>query len=216
MELNEEQKRAIRAAARQRKRRQRDRDKQKRIRALEAQNAAAERAERRHRNLHFYAEVSPGRNATTLVDEVQIHREFLRCLGADDVRENETLREVARRTYGEWMKLACRDYGPRIYVPAFNRTRQEFDREFGYEIDDTSFEASWSPPKDCTGDEPIDVIKLPELPQVVQPIKTKLEEAAEPEPPPRPLAPLIPQPQPNAINFSWNIPRGATNYLNGG
>jgi hypothetical protein len=85
MELNE-QRRAIRAAARERKKKQRARDQQKRIRAIEAQQASLERVERRARHLHFFGECAPGRNATTFEDELQIHREFLRGLGQPDVR----------------------------------------------------------------------------------------------------------------------------------
>jgi hypothetical protein len=214
MELNEEQKLALRQAARERKRTQRERDKRKRIRTIEAQQAASERVERRRRNLHFYAEVSPGRNAKTLADELQSHREWLRALGEGDVRENETLRDIARRTYNAWLNAACRSYGPPFYVPAFNRTRQEFDDDFGYEIGDVSFEESWTPPKDCTGDEPIDITTLPKLPKVFQPHKTKAEKPKpEPKPLPPPPTPVVP-PQPNVVNFSW-VPPHAYRFLNG-
>jgi hypothetical protein len=215
MELNEEQKRAIRAAARERKRKQRNRDKQKRIRLLEAQQAAAERAERRRRNLHFYGECIAGRNAQTLMDEIMIHRQFLRGLGEPDVRDGESLHSVAQRTYQGWITgpFASRD-GRTIYVPAFNGTTQQFDPDFGFVIDDIPFDELWSAPDGYSGNEVIDVNNLPTLPNLPKTLAKEEpapEEITAPTPPP---VPVVLQQQPTAASFSWIVPH-AHAYLTG-
>ncbi len=215
MELNEEQRRAVRAAARERKRKQRDRDKQKRIRALEAQKVAAERAERRRRNLHFFGEATPGRNATAFDDELQVHREFLRALNQPDVQSGETLFEVAKRTYERWIEgpFASRSHDGTLYVPAFNSTTQQFDPDFGFVLDDIPFDELWSAPDGCSGNEIISTEALPNLPNVP---KTSVEEKAVSEPQSNPPAPItmVPQEQPNAIHFAY-IPPRAYQFLDG-
>jgi hypothetical protein len=208
---------AVRAGNRERQRRHRHREAQKKARSIEAQRVASERAERMRRGPHSFGESSPGCNARTCAEELQIHREFLRALGKEDVQPGETLRTIAKRTYETWIEgpFTCRIYGPPIYVPAFNRTNQQFDPEFGFSIGDVLFEEIWMPPKDCTGDEPIDVAALPRLPKRSK-AKPKTSEAkAEPETPitQTPPAP-IPQQQPNAIHFMYVSP-DAQRYLNG-
>jgi hypothetical protein len=206
----------VRTGNRERQRLHRKRQKQKRARALEAQRLDSERAERMRRGPHFFGESSPGRNANTFADELQIHREFLRALEKEDVQDGETLRTVAKRTYEAWLTgpFTCRTCGPPFYVPAFNRTGQQFDPDFGFGIGDVLFEDIWTSPKDCTGDEVIDVGDLPKLPKLSKPKSEKLEPTVEPvSPAPSPPAPT-PQPRPNAINFAW-IPPNAQRYLQG-
>jgi hypothetical protein len=207
----------VRTGNRERQRLHRKRQKQKRARALEAQRLASERAERMGRGPHFFGESSPGRNANTFADELQIHREFLRALGKEDVQDGETLRTVAKRTCAAWLtgRYTCRSCGPPFYVPAFNRVRQEFDPDFGFGIGDAPFEDIWRSPKDCTGDELIDVATLPKLPKLSKVKPEKLEPTVEAaSPPPSPSA-ATPRPQPEAINFAW-IPPNAQRYLHGG
>jgi hypothetical protein len=214
MELSEEHRRAIRTAARERKRKQRERDLHKRVRALEAQKAASERAERRRRNLHCYGECAAGRNADNLVDELMIHRQFLRALGEPDVRNGERLHSVAQRTYYAWITgpFASRGCDGTIYVPAFNGTTQQFDPDFGFVLDDISFDELWSAPKDCSGNEIISTEALPNLPTVP---KTSIEEKTVSKPKPNPPSPMsiVPQEQPNAIHFAYVPPR-AYEFLN--
>jgi hypothetical protein len=212
-----EQELTIRTGNRERQRLHRKRQKQKRARALEAQRLASEREERMRRGPHFFGESSPGRNASTCSDELQIHREFLRALGKEDVRSGETLRTVAQRAFEAWLtgRYTCRSCGPPFYVPAFNRVRQEFDPDFGFAIGDAPFDEIWTPLKDCTGDELIDVAALPKLSKLSKGKPEKLEptvEAASPQPV---LPAPIPQHQPNAINFAWIQPN-AQRYLHGG
>ena len=156
MSTTEEQKKQNR----ERQQRHREREKQKRDNTIEAQQDAHERAVRTSRNPHFSGESSPGHNAQTFAEELQIHREFLRSLGKPDVTPGETLRMVAKRTYEAWL---AGPYAWKSYVPAFNRAAQQFDPDFGFEVSG-NFEQTWEPPKDCTGNEPIDIAGLPGLP----------------------------------------------------
>lgn len=206
---------AIRAANRERQRRHREREAQKRARSIEAQRLASERAERKRRGLHYFGESSSGCRADTFTDELQIHREFLRGLGQEDVRDGETLRMLARRTFDAWLAgaFSCRSHEQPTYVPAFDRTRQQFDPEFGFTIGDAPFEETWTPPKDCTGDEPIDLGGLPNLPKLSKAKPKTLEAKVEPAPPPT-TPPPIPQQQPDAIHFMY-VPPDAHRYLNG-
>jgi hypothetical protein len=215
MEQSTEQ--AVRVGNRERQRRHRERQKQNLARSIEAERLASERAERMRRGPHFFGETSPGRNANTSVDELQIHREFLRALGREDVQHGETLRTVAKRAFEAWLTgpFTCRSCGPPFYAPAFNRVRQQFDPDFGFGIGDVLFEDIWTSPKDCTGDEPINVAALPKLPKLSKAKPERPEPTVEPAwPAPSPPAP-IPQQQPNAINFAW-VPPNAQRYLHGG
>ena len=149
------------------KQKERDRERQKRDKVIEAWAAAQKREERVRRNLHFYGEKAPGRDAKTHAEELQIHREFLRALDKPDVQPGETLRMVAKRTYDQWLVGRYADHhAGEYYVPAFNRTLQRFDPDFGFKLDGKAFEELWTPPKDCNGDEPIDVAAFPDLPKV--------------------------------------------------
>jgi hypothetical protein len=208
---------AIRAGNRERQRRHRQREKQKRARSIEAQRTASERAERKRRDLYFFGEFSSGRDAKTCAEELQIHREFLRALGKEDVKHGETLRTVAKRAFEAWLKgpFTCRSYGPPYYLPAFDRTRQQFDPDFGFRIGDAPFEEIWTPPSDCTGDELIDVGALPKLPKLSRAKTKTLEAKVEPATPPTQAPPApIPQQQPDAIHFMY-VPPDAQRYLNG-
>lgn len=214
-ELTAEQKLALRVDARERKRQQRERDKQKRIRALEAQKLAAERAERRRRKLHFFGEVTPGRNATTFEDELQIHREFLRALNQPDAHSGETLFEVAKRTYQVWVSGPCasRDPDGTLYAPAFNSTTQEFDPDFGFVLDDIPFEKLWAPPNGCGGNETIDTNSLPKLPNRRNSPPVEEDAATEPTMPHPSPATVVSTEQPNTISYTWVHP-SASRYLN--
>ena len=209
---------AIRAGNRKRQRRHRHREKQKRGHSIEAQRVASERAERNRRALYFFGESSPGCNANDFADELQIHREFLRALGKEGVEDAETLRAVVKRAFEAWLTgpFTCRSYGPPFYVPAFDRTHQRFDPDFGFAIGDAPFEEIWTPPKHCTGNELIAVAALPQLPKLSKAKPRTSEAKIEPETLPRQAPPApIPQQQPDSITFAW-IPPEAQRYLHGG
>jgi hypothetical protein len=150
---------------RTKKQESRERELQRRKRAIEVQEAAFKRAERAKRNLHFMGEEAPGIDAKTHDAELQVHREFLRAMGQPDVQEGETLRTIAKRTYEAWLVGPYADGRTgEYYVPAFNRTLQRFDPDFGFQVTGKPFAELWTPPKDCTGDELIDTTALPTLP----------------------------------------------------
>jgi hypothetical protein len=217
MEQSADEQLEVRAGNRERQRRHRQREAQKRAHSIEAQRLASERAERMRRGPHFFGESSPGCNANTFADELQIHREFLRALGKEDVKHGETLRTVAKRTFEAWLTgpFTCRSYGPPFYVPAFDRTRQQFDPDFGFGIGDVLFDEVWTPPKDCTGDEPIDAAALSKLPKLPKSKPKTSEAKVEPATPPTQTPPApIPQQQPDSVNFIW-MPPDARRYLNG-
>jgi hypothetical protein len=148
-------------------------------------------------NLSGFSEVAYDTPAQTWLDEVQIHRSWLRALEQPDVLPGETLRQLAKRTwqallasegYGvstdggsKWMgtgngKEWVRGYD--VWYPLFSPSQQHFQvpfdsarypgGPFGEGIRDAAkpdwFSAHWVPPGNCTGDEPIDVGKLPKLP----------------------------------------------------
>ena len=75
------------------------------------------------------------------------------------------------------------------------------------------FEDIWTPPKDSSGDELIDVAALPKLPKLSKAKPETLEVKVEPPPPPT-APPPIPQ-QPDAIHFMY-VPPDAQRFLNGG
>jgi hypothetical protein len=215
MEQPTDQQLEVRAGNRERQRRHRLREAEKRAHSIEAQQLASERAERKRRDLHYFGESSPGCNANTFADELQIHREFLRALGKEDVKHGETLRAVAKRTFEAWLTgpFACRSYGPPFYVPAFDRTSQQFDPDFGFGVSDAPFEETWTPPSDCTGDELIDVAALSKLPKLSKAKSKTLEAKVEPPPPPT-APPPIPRQQPDAIHFMY-VPPDTQRYLHG-
>ena len=142
---------------RERQQKLRDRRKQE---FLQEQAAAEEQALRRGRDLHFFGEEAPGHAAKTSEAEIAVHREFARALSIPDLADGETLRDFARRVFNAWH---TGPYTFMAYAPAFSRQLQQFDEDFGFEVEPTAFN-SWAPPADCTGDEPIDVSKLLELP----------------------------------------------------
>jgi hypothetical protein len=171
-------------------------------------------------NLCGFSEVAFNTPAQTWLEEVQIHRSWLRALDQPDVFEGESLKELARRTwqallasegYGvetdggsEWVdtengKQWVRGYG--VSYPLFSPSQQHFQVPFDSKrfpegpfiegIRDAAkpgwFEENWRSPKDCTGDEPIDISTLPKLP----PAPTRKEVKPEPRVPLTPDAPLI-------------------------
>ena len=159
-----------------RKQKQREREKQKSEKYLDELEKKEEREIYKTRNLLFFGEQAPGVDAKTHDAELQIHREFLRALDQPDVQPGETLRQVAEHTWKAWINKVTswtcsgderKPNPPDAFLAAFNRTTQKFDGLHGFDgthwRNDT-FENIWRPPKGCTGDEPIDVSTLPQLP----------------------------------------------------
>jgi hypothetical protein len=209
-DMSPEARRAYNAAAKRKERAKlAEKSDKAKAAAIEKQQDEHEKYIRAGRNPHFFGEEAPGRDAKTHDSELSIHREFLRALNQPDVQEGETLRMVAKRVWDAW--LVGRYSFEREYVPAFNRRLQQFDPDFGFAISD---KYEWEPPKDCTGDEPIDVVALPELPKLAK------QEKAKPEQPTPSVAPVVTQPvpvaQPTEIRFSWTeLPDDARRYMEG-
>jgi hypothetical protein len=164
-----------------------------RTRQREKQEAAAEAASEKEQSaamdLRFFGESSHGCNAEWSHEEIRVHRQFLRALSQPDVQEGETLRQLAKRTWDALLNSSgigvstwsvhLRDKyesGYHAWIPMFNPNLQQFDGWHGYSVrgavKDGWFDTHWSPPKDCTGDEPICIEDLPTLP----PIKSKRPE----------------------------------------
>ncbi len=171
------------------------------------QEAAAEEADAlatcKRLNLCGYSEVAFNTPARTWLEEVQIHRSWLRALEQPDVLPGgETLRQLAKRTWNSL--LASKGYGVDtdgdskwvvtedgskqwqrgfgVSYPLFDPQKQHFQIPFDSKrfpegpfiegIRDAAkpgwFDATWKAPKDCSGDEPIDITTLPPLPPIQQ------------------------------------------------
>jgi len=169
-ELNPEQLIRLRKKNREAKQRSRAKQKQQSDKSINTQQAADEHEARIARNSHFFGETSPGKNAETAEEEIQIHREFLRALAQPDVQPGETLRQVAKRTFEAWAQATG---SFESYRPAFNRGLQRFDHDYGFGLSGNPFEEIWFAPTDCNPDDPTDIASLPDLPKlsVLQPIR---------------------------------------------
>jgi hypothetical protein len=215
-----------RKAALQRKQRQRAREKARSHQAMvdHLEGLKADRmntqslARRASRNQCMLGEVSPGVDARTLEEALEVAREMARALNAPDVREGESLYDFERRVFDAWVnydKFVGHNgaAGGGGHGPHLNRETGELSPGRGkdYWIECCgNFDECW---KALPGaKEKIDLASLPKLKKLKRPEESKPEPKATP--PPKPVAP-IPQPQPEAINFSWVAPN-AQRYLHGG
>jgi hypothetical protein len=164
-----------------------------------AASAADEVAQMKALNLCGFSEIAFETPAQTWLEEVQLHRSWLRALEQPDVLPGETLRQLAKRTWeallsskgfgvttdggGKWTDT---ENGKRwipgfnVWYPLFSPSQQHFQvpfdskrfpgGPFGEGIRDAAkegwFDIHWKAPSDCTGDEPIDIEKLPALPPI--------------------------------------------------
>jgi hypothetical protein len=217
---------AQRKAALGRKQRQRAREKARshqamvdHLESLKADRMNAEAIARRiQRNQCMVGEVSPGVDARTLDEALEVAREMARALNVSDVRETESLYDFERRVFDAWVnydKFVGHNgaAGGGGHGPHLNRETGELSPGRGkdYWIECCgNFDECW---KALPGaKEKIDLASLPKLKKLKRPEESKPEPKATPAP--KPVAP-IPQPQPEAINFSWVAPN-AQRYLHGG
>src|SRR6266446_9318447 len=158
-----------------------------RERLTEKRETAAEEADERFQcskfDLRFFGESGFDQNAQSCSEEIHIHRQFLRALSQPDVQEGETLRQLAKRTWDSLLSYEFTSVGvDTAWIPMFNPTNQTFDGGpnpgHGYVVRGAKSDwfAHWVPPKDCSGDEPIDRESLKSLPPIQQ--------AKKPEPKP--------------------------------
>jgi hypothetical protein len=214
----------------ERKQRQRAREKARSHQAmvnhlerLKADKMNAEAIARRtQRNQCMLGEATPGMDARTLEEALEVAREMARALTVSDVQEGESLLEFECRIFDAWVRydkfLGRNDAGGNSpfagggHAPYLNRESGELSPGRGkeYWIEHCgSFQECW---KVLPGSkEKIDLASLPKLKR----IKTPEEPIPELKPRPAlsPAAP-IPQQQPNSINFAWIAPR-AQRYLLG-
>lgn len=217
---------AQRKANLQRKQRQRAREKARshqamvdHLEGLKADRMSAEGiAHRVQRNQCMFGEVSPGVDARTVAEAIEVAREMARALTVSDVQEGESLLDFERRIFGAWVnfdKFVGRNdaSGGGGHGPHLNRETGELSPGRGkdYWLEHCGgFEECWKP---VTGaKDKIDIAALPKLKKLNRPEAST--PAPKPTPPLAPPAP-IPQPQPNAVNFAW-IPPNAQRYLHGG
>ena len=156
-----------------------------RERLAQKQEAASEAADLdaqyRALNLCGFAETAYDTPAKTCAEEIEVHRCWLRALEESDVKQGETLRELARRTWNALLNskglgVVTDERG--VWYPCFQPSKQHFQIPFdstqfpggplGERIRDAAkpewFDIHWVAPADCSGDEPIDLKSLPPLP----------------------------------------------------
>jgi hypothetical protein len=214
----------------QRKQRQRAREKARshqamvdHLEGLKADRMNAEGiAHRVARSQCMLGEVSPGVDARTLDDALEVAREFARALSIQDVLEGESLLDFERRVFDAWVNydkfVGHNDAGGKLpeagggYAPYLNRETGELSpgRGKNYWIEHCGgFDESWKPLPGAK--EKIDLASLPKLKRL------KVTEESKPAPKATPaLTPpaRIPQQQPNVIHFIY-VPPDAHKYLNG-
>jgi hypothetical protein len=214
-----------------RKQRQRAREKarshQAMVKHLERLKGGRMNAEgiirRTQRNQCTLGEISPGVDARTIEEALEVAREMARALTMPDVQEGESLLDFERRVFDVWVNydkfVGHNDAGGNFpfagggHTPYLNRETGELSPGRGkkYWVEHSGgLDKCWKPLPGAK--EKIDLATLPRLKKIRKP------EEPKPEPKPTPALappPSIPQPQSEAINFSWIAPN-AQRYLHGG
>jgi hypothetical protein len=214
----------------ERKQRQRAREKarseqaiQKHLEKVKGDRINAEGIARRTKlNQCSLGEISPGVDARTVEEALEVAREMARALDCLDVQENESLYDFERRVFDVWVnydKFVGRDdTGGRSpsagggHAPYLNRQTGELSPGFGrdYWVEYCGdFDECWQ--SLAGAKKQLDLAVLPKL--------KKLKRPEEPKPEPKtalvpPTPPPIPQQQPDAIHFMY-VPPDAHRYLNG-
>jgi hypothetical protein len=168
-------------------------------------------------------EVSPGVDARTVEEAMDVAREMARGLVVPDVMEGECLLDFERRVFDAWVNydkfVGRNDAGGHFpfagggHAPYLSRETGELSPGHGkqYWVEHCGgFDQSW---KSLAGaKEKIDLASLPKLKRLKRPEESKPAPKATPAPTP---PPPIPQRQPTSINFVW-IPPDAQRFLNSG
>jgi hypothetical protein len=222
---------AKRKANLERKQRQRAREKARSFQAIQAhlekikgdEMNAEGVARRTKRNECSLGETSPGVDARTVEDALEVAREMARALCIPDVQEGESLHDFERRVFDAWVnydKFVGRDdTGGRSplagggHAPYLNRETGELSPGLGkgYWIDHCGgFDECWQALPGAM--KMLDPAALPKLKKLKRPEEPKSELKATPAPA---LPAPIPQQQPDAIHFMY-VPSDAQRYLTGG
>ena len=214
----------------QRKQRQRARERARshqamvdHLEGLKADRMNAEGLARRvTRGQCMLGEISPGVDARTVEEAMDVAREMARALVVPDVMEGECLLDFERRVFDSWVnydKFVGRNDAGGTFpfaggggAPYLNRETGELFPGHGkiYWKDSGGFDDCWKALPNAK--EKIDIASLPKLKKLKAPEESKL--APKQTPSLVPSAPT-PQPQPNVISFGW-IPPNAQRYLHGG
>jgi hypothetical protein len=180
-------------------------------------------ARRTKRNECMFGETSPGIDARTIDEAVEVAREMARALTVSDVEEGESLNDFERRVFDAWINydkfLGRDDAGGRSpfagggHAPYLNRETGELSPGLGkdYWVNHCGgFDECWQALPGAK--KKLDLGSFPKLKKLKQPEESKPELKAAPAPaPPAP----IPQQQPDAIHFMY-VPPDAQRYLHGG
>jgi hypothetical protein len=173
-------------------------------------------ARRTKRNQCMFGETSPGIDAKTIDEALEVAREMARALSISDVQEGESLHDFERRVFDAWVNYEgfrggynSSDGGG---APHLNRQTGELSPGRGklyWQDYCGGFDECWQPLPGAR--KQVDLAALPKLKKLKRPEEPKPEPNAALVPPtPAP----IPQQQPDTINFAW-IPPAAQRFLNG-
>jgi hypothetical protein len=173
-------------------------------------------ARRTTRNQCTFGETSPGVDARTIDEALEVAREMARALGCPDVQESESLHDFERRVFDAWTNYEGFRGGNNSSdgggAPYLNRLTGQVFPGLGktyWEEYSGGFDQCWTALPGAK--KALDLATLPKLKKIKQPELPKPELKATPAPaPPAP----VPQ-QPDSINFAW-IPPDAQRYLHGG
>jgi hypothetical protein len=208
----------------ERKQRQRAREKAQSHQAMQAhlEKVKGDRmnaegiARRTERNQCMLGEISPGVDASTLEEALEVAREMARALSCPDVQENESLHDLERRVFNAWVNYEgfrggynSSDGGAAPYV---NRETAELSPGLGkdYWVEHCGgFDECWQALPGAKKE--LDLATLPKLKKIRKPEEPKSEHKAAPA---RALPTPTPQQQPDAIHFMY-VPPDAQRYLNG-
>jgi hypothetical protein len=174
-------------------------------------------ARRIQRSQCMLGEVTPGVDARTLEEALEVAREMGRALDVPDVLEGESLVDFERRIFAAWV-----NYGRFVghndasggggHGPHLNRETGELSPGRGKDYwvkHSGDFEECWKVLPGARNE--IDRASLPKLKKLKRPEESVAAPKATPAPtPPAP----IPQPQPSAVHFMY-VPPEAHRYLNG-
>jgi hypothetical protein len=183
--------------------------------AIEAERARRMNEEgsrdRLARNICFFGEVSPGVDAQTITDALQVCREFARALNQPDVQQPESLRDFELRIGRVWL-----EHGG----PFLNRKTQQLSPGWGTGTYGKGywlpFEEKYKPLPGAAQKIDIENLSpLPEIPQVATPPapiepaeRTPGDEAMEHA--------TLNRGRAQTIQQSYGLPADALRYLNGG
>jgi hypothetical protein len=194
--------------------------------AIERAEAAEEHRIMKDLDLRFFGDSAFDHPAGWMDQEVHIHRQFLRALDQPDVQPGETLKMLAERV---WNALFSRK--PHLYIEkpdgsfyatGFEPKTQDWSF-YGWRVKPVkpikpgdasfaSFAENWRPPRDCTGDEVIDLESLPALPP--KEVAKKLKPEQDPPQPPQPRA-STPAVVPYCRADDQTLDQRARDYLSG-